>query len=71
MHYLELTSIEVDQRHAKHRAEGYFIDEGKLWHLGGVTPTSAVPSRECISKAEAVQLAKTEHEKLHMGHNLI
>jgi hypothetical protein len=45
---------EVDQKGAKHKAEGYFIDEGKLWRLGGVTPTRAVPQRECVSKAEVV-----------------
>jgi len=28
-----------DRKRAEHQAEGYFIDEGKLWHLGGATPT--------------------------------
>jgi len=62
---------DMDRKRAKHRAEGYFIDNGKLWRLGGATPTRAVPRRECVSKAEAVSLAKTEHAKLHMGCDLI
>jgi len=62
---------EVDRKRAKHKAEGYFIDDGKLWRLGGATPSRAVPRRECVSKAEAVQLAKSEHAKLHMGRDLI
>ena len=60
-----------DHKRAAHRAEGYFVEDGKLWHVGGATPTRAVPRRECISKAEAFQLAKAEHEKLHMGRDLI
>jgi hypothetical protein len=60
-----------DRKRAKHRAEGYFIDGGKLWRLGGATPTRAVPRRECIPKAEAVQLARKEHAKLHMGRDMI
>ena len=47
------------------------MEDGKFLHVGSATPTCAVPQRECISKAEAFQLAKAEHEKLHMGHDLI
>jgi hypothetical protein len=68
---LDESTSESDRRRAKHRAEGYFIDEGKLWRLGGATPTRAVPRRECVSKAEATKLAWAEHEKLHMGRDLI
>jgi hypothetical protein len=32
-----------DRKQAAHRAEGYFIEDGKLWRLGGATPTCAVP----------------------------
>ena len=60
-----------DRKRAAHRAEGYFVKDGKLWRVGGATPTRAVPQRECISKTKAFQLAKAEHEKLHMGHDLI
>ena len=60
-----------DRKWAAHQAEGYFVEDGKLWHMGGATPTRAVPRWECISKAKAFQLAKSEHKKLHMGHDLI
>ena len=33
------TTLESDRKRAKHRAEGYFIEDGKLWRLGGATPT--------------------------------
>jgi len=68
---LDDNTSDNDRKRAKHRAEGYFIDEGKLWRLGGATPTRAVPRRECVSKAEAIKLSKAEHGKLHMGRDLI
>jgi hypothetical protein len=68
---LNKSSSANDRKRAAHRAEGYFIEDGRLWRLGGATPTRAVPRRECVSKAEAIQLAKAEHEKLHMGCDLI
>ena len=72
MHCSGLTNtLDMDCKRAKHQVEGYFIDDGKLWRLGGTTPTRAVPRRECVSKAEAVSLAKAEHTKLHMGRDLI
>src|SRR6202034_2567544 len=47
---LSESTSEKDRKRAEHRAEGDFIDEGKLWRLGGATPTRAVPRRECVSK---------------------
>jgi RNase H-like domain found in reverse transcriptase len=60
------TFTESDCKHAKYRADGFFIEDGKLWQLGGFSPTRAVPCQECVSKLEATQLGKEEHEKLHM-----
>ena len=51
--------------------EGYFIEDGKLWRLGGATPTRLVACQECVTKLEATQLAREEHAKLHMGQDLI
>jgi hypothetical protein len=65
------TTSESDRKRAKHRAEGYFIEDGKLWRLGGATPTRAVARRECVPKVEATKLAAIEHEKLHMGRDTI
>jgi hypothetical protein len=68
---LDNSASESDRKRAKHRAENYFIEDEKLWHLGGATPTQAVPCRECVTKSEATKLAAIEHIKLHMGRDLI
>ena len=39
------------------------IDEGKLWIVGCGTHTQAVARRECVTREEAVELARKEHEK--------
>jgi hypothetical protein len=36
---------------------------GKLWRVGGGTGNRVVAKRECVTRAEAVDLAKTEHEQ--------
>ena len=46
--------------------------KGKLWYVGGGTWARVVARRECITKEEAVELARTEHKKGgHFHHNLI
>jgi len=64
-------SSDADRKRATHRAEGYFIEDGKLWRLGGSTPTRTVYRRECVTKLEATQLARQEHAKLHMHRDVI
>ena len=32
-------SSDADRKRATHRSEGYFVEDGKLWCLGGSTPT--------------------------------
>jgi len=59
-------STEGERKRAAHRSEGYFVEDGKLWRLGGATPTRAVARRECVTKLEATQLAREEHAKVHM-----
>jgi RNase H-like domain found in reverse transcriptase len=59
-------SSDADRKRAAHRAEGYFVEDNKLWRLGGATPSRAVPRRECVTKLEATQMAREEHAKLHM-----
>ena len=39
------------------------IDEGKLWFVSRGTSTWAVARRECVTKEEAIELAKSEHKK--------
>ena len=52
-----------ERKRARHRALRYMIDEGKLWYVGGGTRARAVARRECVTKEEAVELAKIEHER--------
>ena len=52
-----------ERKRARHRSARYMIDEGRLWYVGGGTLTRAVARRECVTKEEAMELAKVEHEK--------
>lgn len=52
-----------ERKRARHRATRYMIEDGKLWFVGGGTHTRAVARRECITKEEAVEMARVEHEK--------
>jgi hypothetical protein len=65
------SSTDSECKWATHYAEGYFIEDDKLWQLGGTTPTCSVARWECVTKLEATQLAQEEHTKLHMGWDLI
>jgi hypothetical protein len=48
------------------------IEHGKLWFIGGGTGTWAVAQQECVTKEEAVELARIKHEKGgHFHHDLI
>jgi hypothetical protein len=64
---------EVDQgseakarRRAKHRAEGYMIEDGKLWRLGGGKRMRGHSRVECVTREEATALARVKH--LNGGH---
>ena len=37
------TSTESNCKRAKYQADGFFIEDGKLWRLGGFSPARAVP----------------------------
>jgi RNase H-like domain found in reverse transcriptase len=52
-----------ERKRARHRAARYMIDEGKLWFVGGGTHMHAVAQWECVTKEEAVELARVEHKK--------
>ena len=47
---------------ARHRASEYMIEDGKLWRVAGGHSTRARAKVECITREEATQLAKSEHE---------
>ena len=52
-----------EQKRAQHRALNYMVEDNKLWHLAGGTRARARPRQECVTQAEATQLAREEHEK--------
>ena len=55
------TSLHVKKR-ARHRASEYMIEDGRLWRVAGGHHTRAKSKVECITREEATQLAKQEHE---------
>ena len=52
-----------ERKRARHRAARYMIEDGRLWFVGGGTSARAVARRECVTKEEAMELARIEHEK--------
>ncbi|KAJ7363098.1 hypothetical protein DFH08DRAFT_910876 [Mycena albidolilacea] len=50
---LDFRSSMRDRKRTRHQATQYFIDEGKLWRLGGGVGVRARPRRECITREEA------------------
>ena len=55
------TSLRQKKR-ARHRASEYLIEDGKLWRIGGGHSTRARTKVECVTRGEATELAKSEHE---------
>jgi transposase InsO family protein len=60
--------LELDQgtnlrqrKRARHRASEYMIEDGKLWRVAGGHSTRARSRVECITREEAIQLARAEH----------
>jgi len=64
-------ATEADRKRAAYKAEGYMLEGNRLWKLGGVTEIRGTARRECITREEAVVLASAEHERTHMGRDLI
>ncbi|RDX46165.1 hypothetical protein OH76DRAFT_1356558, partial [Lentinus brumalis] len=61
-----------EKTRARHRAEQYLIEDGKLWRLRGGTATRARARVECVSKIEAVELARAAHrDGGHWGRDTI
>jgi hypothetical protein len=61
--------LEMDQgtslrqkKQARHRASEYTIEGGKLWRVAGGHSTRARSRVECVTRDEAIQLARHEHE---------
>ena len=56
-----------ERKRARHWATRYMIEGDKLWYVGGGTGTQAVACRECVTKEEAAELTKAEHEKVDIS----
>jgi len=50
-----------ERKKAKHRAEGYMIQDDKLWKIGDTKSTRARHKVECIPQSEAVTMAWEVH----------
>jgi hypothetical protein len=50
-----------DRKRAKHHADGFMIQDGKLWKIANTKSTRARPKVECISQTEAAALAWETH----------
>jgi hypothetical protein len=50
------------KKRARHRASEYMIENGKLWRVAGGHGTRARSRVECVTREEATNLAKLEHE---------
>jgi transposase InsO family protein len=46
---------------ARHRASEYFVEKGKLWRTKGGSKRRARTKLECVTREEAIGLAKAEH----------
>ena len=55
------TNLRLKKR-ARHRASEYMIEDGKLWRVAGGHSTRARSRVECVTRQEATELARLEHE---------
>ncbi|TEB28851.1 hypothetical protein FA13DRAFT_1632806, partial [Coprinellus micaceus] len=60
---LDVGESEKERKKARHRAEGYMIDDGKLWRIGGGKKARGRSRVECVTREEAVKLAEVEHKR--------
>jgi hypothetical protein len=47
----------------RHRASEYFVEKGKLWRTKGGLKRRARTKLECVTQAEAIELARAEHDR--------
>ena len=50
-----------EKKKARHQAEGYMIQDGKLWKIGDTKSTQVKPHIKCITQSEATTLAWEVH----------
>ena len=60
-----------EHNHARHQAEGYQIEDGKLWRITDGKSIRAKPRAECILQREAIEMVRHEHSNnRHWGRDL-
>jgi hypothetical protein len=50
-----------EQKRARHRAQGYMIQDEKLWKVGDAKSVRAKPRVECVPQSEAITMAWEVH----------
>ena len=61
-----------EKRRARHRAEGYLVEDGRLWRLGDANSIRARLRVECVTRAEAREMAwKVHRDGGHFHHDNI
>ncbi|KAJ6462998.1 hypothetical protein C8R45DRAFT_773106, partial [Mycena sanguinolenta] len=61
-----------ERKRACHRASGYMIADGKLWRVPGGKSVRSEARVECVTKAEAKQMAwDTHRDNGHFGRDMI
>jgi hypothetical protein len=61
-----------ERKRARHRASGYMIAEGKLWRIPGGKSICAEARVECVTRAEAREMAwNTHRDSGHFGRDMI
>jgi hypothetical protein len=69
---LDFGASECKWKHTQHQASQYFIEEGKLWRLGGGVGVQAQLRRECIMRMEVhVKVAEVYTEQGHFHRDSI
>ncbi|KAE9401301.1 hypothetical protein BT96DRAFT_752471, partial [Gymnopus androsaceus JB14] len=72
LHVLEMPGDEKQKSCAQHRAGMYMIEDNKLWKVGGNKGIREHARVECVTKAEAVELARIQHaEGGHWGRDVV
>ncbi|KAJ3893819.1 hypothetical protein GG344DRAFT_42431 [Lentinula edodes] len=69
---LESTASDKEKKRAQHKAARYMVEDNRLWKVGGNEGIRERARVECVTKREAVVLAKTQHgEEGHWGRDSI
>lgn len=61
-----------ERKRARHRANGYMIEDGRLWRVAGGKSIRAEARQECVTKVEAKTMVWDAHRNNgHFGRDMI